>query len=82
MPAMTEKIATVPGVCSGCLMCQLACSFAWTERFNPAHSRILIREISDNSYSIDFTDECNDCGICVSYCFYDALVQKGDNKHE
>ena len=81
MPVVTDKIQVIPEACSGCLMCQLACSFAFTKSFNPAQSRILIEEIDDiQPYRISFTDECNDCGVCVRYCFYGALEMEGRKK--
>ncbi|MFC1995047.1 4Fe-4S binding protein [Chloroflexota bacterium] len=74
---MTNKIQVITEACSGCRMCQLACSFAWVKSFNPAQSRILVEEIDDTSlFQITFTDECNACGICVRYCFYGALKMK------
>ena len=74
MRVKTEKIRAIPEACSGCLMCQLACSFAWARSYNPAQSRILVEEVdATSSFSIAFTDECNDCGICLRYCFYGAL---------
>ena len=78
---MTDKIKTNPEVCSGCLMCQLACSFAFTKRYNPTQSRILIEEIDATKlFRISFTDECNDCGLCVRYCFYGSLEMEGGKK--
>lgn len=77
MRVMTGKIQTIPEVCSGCRTCQLACSSAWTRSYNPAQSRILIDDVdATKPVSITFTDECNDCGICVRYCFYGALKLK------
>jgi Fe-S-cluster-containing dehydrogenase component len=74
MRAMTDKIQTIPEICSGCRICQLACSSAWARSYNPAQARILIDDTeATKPVSITFTDECNDCGICVKYCFYGAL---------
>ncbi|MEE8442985.1 MAG: 4Fe-4S dicluster domain-containing protein [Dehalococcoidia bacterium] len=79
MRSSTEKIASVPELCSGCLMCQLACSFAWARAYNPSKSRILVEEMDDtNPFSIVFTEECNDCGLCVRYCVYGALLLRKD----
>ncbi len=77
MRTMTEKIRTSPEMCSGCRICQLACSMDWTCSYNLAQSRILIDDVdATKSVKITFTDECNDCGICVRYCFYDALKMR------
>jgi len=74
MRASTEKIRAIPEACSGCLMCQLACSSAWARAYNPSQSHILIEEVDDSGiFNIAFTDECNDCGLCVHYCVYGAL---------
>jgi len=77
MRVMTDKIQTIPEMCSGCRMCQLACTMAWTRSYNPAQSRILIDDVdATKPVNITFTDECNDCGICVRYCFYGALKMR------
>lgn len=83
MRLMTDKIRAIPEACSGCLMCQLACSFAFTKSYNPSQSRILIEEVDAISpFKITFTDECNDCGLCVKYCFYGALEMKEDKRQQ
>ena len=77
MRVMTDKIQTIPEMCSGCRMCQLACTMAWTRSYNPAQSRILIDDVdATKPVNITFTDECDDCGICVRYCFYGALKMR------
>ena len=77
MRVMTDKIRAIPEACRGCRICQLVCSFAWKRSYNPAQSRILIEdEDATKTVGITFTDECNDCGICVTYCFYGALEMK------
>jgi Fe-S-cluster-containing dehydrogenase component len=58
--------------CAGCLRCQLACSDHYTKKFNPSAARILVI-VSGVDCSIEFTEECNDCGICADHCFYGAL---------
>ena len=75
MRLVTDKIRTIPEMCSGCLMCQLACSFAFTQSYNPVEARILIKEGDDDiaPFRISFAEECNNCGLCVKYCFYGAL---------
>jgi ferredoxin len=58
--------------CAGCLRCQLACSELFTRKFNPSAAHILVI-VSGVDCSIEFTDECNDCGVCADHCFYGAL---------
>lgn len=58
--------------CTGCLRCQLACSDLYTKAFNPSEARIQV--VTSGSYcSIHFTEECNECGVCVDHCFHGAL---------
>jgi ferredoxin len=66
------KIHVLTDRCTGCLLCELACSELFTGIFNPADSRIKV-EFSGVNVSICFTDECKECGVCADYCFYGAL---------
>ncbi|MFQ5710171.1 MAG: 4Fe-4S dicluster domain-containing protein [Candidatus Geothermarchaeales archaeon] len=62
--------------CTGCLHCQVRCSFHHTGRFNPLRSRIKIRRIDRKErFRISFSPECAECEVltCVDACFYDAL---------
>jgi Fe-S-cluster-containing dehydrogenase component len=62
--------------CTGCLICGFRCSLRFEKEFNLSRSRVKIRRLvkADNEYSISFTDECDDCGICARYCPYEALI--------
>jgi len=64
--------------CTGCLICELRCSLRFEKAFNPSKAQIVIRRLvgADNEYQITFTDRCDNCGICVRYCPYGALIQK------
>ena len=66
-------IKAFPEKCAGCLSCALACSLMFTGAFNPFKSRIRINYPGDIQRGIVFTRECNDCGMCVEYCNFDAL---------
>ena len=44
----------------------------FSNSFNPSLSRIQV-VVSAGDWSIDLTEDCNECGICVDHCFYDAL---------
>lgn len=75
MKTVIRTIKVIPEACSGCRLCELTCSFAWVRYFNLTLSRIIIDETDDinNPFAISFTEECNDCGLCVKNCFYGAL---------
>ncbi len=58
--------------CTGCLRCQLACSDLYTKAFNPPAARIQVI-LWGVDCSIHFTEECNECGVCVDHCLHGAL---------
>jgi Fe-S-cluster-containing dehydrogenase component len=60
--------------CTGCLNCQLICSFTYHAIFNPDLARITIGNGLNDEKSACFTDECNQCNICADYCIYGALT--------
>jgi ferredoxin len=47
------------------------CSFTYAKSFNIAKSRI---NIDIATRAIEFSEECNNCGICAHYCAYGALM--------
>ncbi len=63
--------------CTGCLICELRCSLRFEKAFNPSKAAIAIRRLvgGENEYEISFTDKCDSCGICATYCPYGALIQ-------
>ncbi len=63
--------------CTGCLSCQLICSFTYHDVFNPDLARIRIGLGLDDEKRATFTDECVRCSICVDYCVYGALTRAG-----
>jgi Fe-S-cluster-containing hydrogenase component 2 len=79
---MNEKNKIVVDVhkCAQCLLCQLICSFTYTESFNISKSKI---NIDIARRTISFSEGCNNCGICTHYCAYGALIienQKEENR--
>jgi Fe-S-cluster-containing hydrogenase component 2 len=56
------------------MLCQLACSELYTGTFSIEKARIHVL-ISDREYSISFSHECNNCGVCADYCLYGALMK-------
>lgn len=61
--------------CTGCLNCQLICSFTYHKIFNPDLARIKIGRGADDEKSAAFTDECVQCSVCADYCVYGALTR-------
>ena len=71
-----KEVSTIvvrPQRCTGCFTCQLHCSFAKKKVFNPAEARIMVDWVDDEP-RISFTDDCDECGICVRSCPYGALT--------
>jgi len=73
--ANKENISVDAEKCTGCLICQLICSFTYTGTFNPAKARIVIEQ---DRGRIHFAGECVDtCHLCANYCVYGAITRKG-----
>ena len=68
-----------PPSCVGCLLCQLACTFNETGNFVPSKAHIKI-DWTPLETKIEFDDNCTECGVCISYCFYDCLSRKEGEK--
>lgn len=66
------KIEARAEKCTGCLRCQLACSYLYTRTFNPNEARICL-DVSGADFSIYFNEDCSECGVCADDCFFDAL---------
>lgn len=62
--------------CSGCRTCQLWCSFTFTRSFNPLKSYIQQEFVPRQGFKINFTEDCNECGVCADHCVYGALTRE------
>jgi ferredoxin len=63
--------------CVNCLYCQLACSFVKVHRYEPASAFVRVeRDLTTpfpERYRIRFTEECDGCGVCLDYCYFNAI---------
>jgi len=65
--------------CCGCHTCEMRCSFSYENAFNPSKAKIQVRRVINKQnmeFNVTLTEECNNCGICVTYCPYGALIRK------
>lgn len=73
--ALSNKVLMVDGDrCTGCKVCELACSMAKVGEYNPAKSLISIlqnRELHVNIPAVSV--QCDFCGECVRWCFDGAI---------
>ena len=62
--------------CTGCRTCQVRCSVINLGEFNPFKSFITItRDHGKRTTNLRFSDECKNCGLCISVCNYGALTR-------
>lgn len=69
-----KRMETLPANCTGCALCQLACSFVKFGVFNPSRAYIAIARVgTDHKWHAEFTEQCDVCGYCFPFCKYDAI---------
>ena len=70
-----EKVLIVDGEkCTGCRVCELACSVARSGEYNPQRSRIRVLRNMELDVSIPVIDAtCDFCGKCTEWCFEEAI---------
>lgn len=66
--AIKSRIHTNFDKCTGCRICQLACSFALFDGYNPRLARLVIQNKRENLYHIPVV--CNQCenAYCMNVC--------------
>lgn len=81
----TLEIVWTPELCFGCRTCELACSFHHEGVFGPELSSIRVSRCNQTAvitWSVDSScDGCTkeDLPLCVRYCSYGALRQRGES---
>ena len=70
---MQKSLVIIPSKCTGCLQCELACSYENESIFNPAKSRIKIFDFHDKGRFVPYT--CTQCdeAWCMKACPVDAI---------
>lgn len=74
---MLKSLSIDPQKCTGCLQCELACSYKHEGVFNPSKSRIKVFTFHDQGLFAPYT--CTQCAEawCLHACPVEAIV---DNK--
>jgi formate hydrogenlyase subunit 6/NADH:ubiquinone oxidoreductase subunit I len=62
--------------CTGCIQCELWCSFTYYNVFNPSKANIKIEDRYGLTPKITFLEGCSQCGQCAQHCLYGALKLK------
>ncbi len=70
---MMKSLTIDAAKCTGCLQCELACSFEHEGVFNPAKSRVKVFVLHDTGRYIPYTcTQCSDAW-CASVCPVEAI---------
>ena len=71
---MQRALNNDPAKCTGCLQCELACSFDNEGIFNPAKSRIKVFKFEDEGRFVPYT--CTQCAEawCMHACPVEAIT--------
>ena len=71
---MQKSLNIIAARCTGCLQCEMACSFEADGVFNPSRSRIKVFPLHDEGRFVPYT--CTQCADawCMKACPVDAIV--------
>lgn len=71
----SKDIKIMADKCAGCLRCQMVCSMNFQGLFSPAEAWIKVDfDSPEGKYSLKFTEECTNCGLCVENCAFGCLA--------
>jgi len=75
---MQKSLHIDPGLCTGCLQCELACSYENEGVFNPARSRIKVFDFHTQGRFVPYT--CTQCAEawCQQACPVDAISRNAE----
>ena len=71
---MQKSLHIDPAKCTGCLQCEMACSFEHTGSINPSQSRIKVFDFEHEGRKVPYT--CTQCADawCLNACTVDAIT--------
>ena len=72
---MQKSLHIDPAKCTGCLQCEMACSYEHTGTINPSKSRIKVFNFEHEGRKVPYT--CTQCADawCMTACPVDAIVE-------
>jgi carbon-monoxide dehydrogenase iron sulfur subunit len=75
---MTKMLNIVPDKCTGCMQCELACSFVQTGTFQPSKSLIRVNVFDEEASYAPYTCVQCDEAWCMSTCPVHAIATDPD----
>jgi NADPH-dependent glutamate synthase beta subunit-like oxidoreductase len=61
-------------MCTVCMVCQMICALKFTgNSFNVSEAAIRLKRTEQGTCEAEFTEKCDNCGLCARYCSYKAL---------
>jgi Fe-S-cluster-containing hydrogenase component 2 len=72
-PSMTKSLTIVPDRCTGCMQCELACSWVQTGTFQPSRSVIRVNVFDEEASYAPFTCLQCDEAWCMQACPVNAI---------
>lgn len=77
---MSKRIVVHPESCTGCRLCELACSFEKTGRFSATYSRIRVAAFDETASFVPMVcTQCDDAW-CFKICPIEAIVRDPQSK--
>lgn len=73
-PSMTQMLHIVPDRCTGCMQCELACSWVQTGSFQPAESLIRVNVFDEQASYAPYTCLQCDEAWCMNACPVNAIA--------
>lgn len=71
---MVTQLKIVPEKCTGCMQCELACSWVQTGTFQPSHSAIRVNVFDEEASYAPYTCLQCDEAWCMNACPVNAIV--------